>query len=418
MSDQGGLSSEQVSLLPACPLEAAAKQGQHKNSTEEESEIRDEGRGEEEEEEVASSAHLEPSTLPWPGDKDGRPQTDAWSVEKHVVEAGDEDVAGFPEEEGARKSRSRWRESMPEGERWRDDELDVQHQGRGDGSLADDEDEGDDEEEEEEEEEKWMSEKAARGFTPEVTIVRPSCKVQPEERRPFIRPDEMQLDLDTPPPPPFYQQYPEEDDKYYVCEDLCANRIKLILATAAAGVIFPLLVWGGYALLPFDTPLLQSAPLRVVYTLRCTFFAAIPILLGMVVLGLARLRHGNVRALYEAEQVDRDVAVHWHFVNQSLSLFLFFFLQLAVMATYVDQDLVKLVPLLTICFSFGRLIYWLCLFLGSTSIRAFGFGLSFHPILVMLGVNLYYVCSSMGQSAVFDVAPPTTAPPAARNWWG
>lgn len=36
----------------------------------------------------------------------------------------------------------------------------------------------------------------------------------------------------------------------------------------------------------------------------------------------------------------------------------------------------------------------------------------------MLGVNLYYVCSSMGQSAVFDVAPPTTAPPAARNWWG
>lgn len=74
----------------------------------------------------------------------------------------------------------------------------------------------------------------------------------------------------------------------------------------------------------------------------------------MLVLGLARLRHGNVRALYEAEQVDRDVAVHWHFVNQSLSLFLFFFLQLAVMATYVDQDLVKLVPLLTICFSFGR----------------------------------------------------------------
>lgn len=71
-----------------------------------------------------------------------------------------------------------------------------------------------------------------------------------------------------------------------------------------------------------------------------------------------------------------------------------------------------------LCVSPCRLIYWLCLFLGSTSIRAFGFGLSFHPILVMLGVNLYYVCSSMGQGAVFDVAPPTTAAPAARNWWG
>lgn len=65
-----------------------------------------------------------------------------------------------------------------------------------------------------------------------------------------------------------------------------------------------------------------------------------------------------------------------------------------------------------------RLIYWLCLFLGSNSLRAFGFGLSFLPILVMLGVNLYYVCSSMGQDAVFDVASPTTPPPAPRNWWG
>lgn len=74
----------------------------------------------------------------------------------------------------------------------------------------------------------------------------------------------------------------------------------------------------------------------------------------MVVLGFARLRYSNMQALFEAEQVDRDVAVHWHYVNQSLSLLVFFFLQLTVMATYVNQDLVKLVPLLTICFSIGR----------------------------------------------------------------
>lgn len=216
MSDQGGLSSEKVSLLPVSPLEAAAKQGQQNNGTEEENAIRDEGRGQEEEEKkLASSAHLEPSTLPWPGDKDGRPQTDAsngaWLGEKQVLEVGDEDVAGFPEKESATKTRSRWRESMPEGERWRDDEVEVQHEGRGDGSLADDEDEGDDEEVEGE---KWIPEKAARGFTPEVTIVRPSCKVQPGERQPFIRTDETQLDLDTSPPPPFYEPYLEEDDKY------------------------------------------------------------------------------------------------------------------------------------------------------------------------------------------------------------
>lgn len=75
---------------------------------------------------------------------------------------------------------------------------------------------------------------------------------------------------------------------------------------------------------------------------------------GMVVLGAARIRHGSMQPLYETEHVNRDVVVHWHFINESLALFLFFFLQLAVMATYINHDLVKLVPLLTIVFSFGR----------------------------------------------------------------
>lgn len=61
---------------------------------------------------------------------------------------------------------------------------------------------------------------------------------------------------------------------------MCSEKLKLALAMLAAGILFPLLVWGGYALLPFDSPLLDSAPLRVVYTLRCSFFAIIPILLG------------------------------------------------------------------------------------------------------------------------------------------
>lgn len=64
-----------------------------------------------------------------------------------------------------------------------------------------------------------------------------------------------------------------------------------------------------------------------------------------------------------------------------------------------------------------RLIYWLCLSLGST-IRGLGFGLSFLPILVMLGVNLYYVCSSVGQGSVFDIEQPTMAPPPRQRWWG
>lgn len=231
MSDQDGLISEKTSLLPAGPaaepLTAVYKVQDGKN-TEEKREMTDEEEAEEEEEEdkMATSAHLEPSTLPWPGDKDRRPQTDsndgAWP-EKGAQKPEDEEMTEEPtREESARETKSRWRESMPEGERWRDDELEVQHEGKDDGMLADDEDEGDDEEEEEEGgEAKWIPEKAALGFTPEVTIVRPSFKVQPEVRKPFIEGDEKQeTQVELDPAAQIYPQWTQPDDKYCECLSL------------------------------------------------------------------------------------------------------------------------------------------------------------------------------------------------------
>ncbi|XP_068189369.1 transmembrane protein 79 [Antennarius striatus] len=388
---------------------------------------------EEDEEEMMTSALLEPSTLPWPGDRGPQMDEDVWE-EKRVLESEawkeeeDEEVSGESRDpleelsraESDRKGKSRWRESMPEGDRWRDDEIGVRRDEKGDaGSLADDEDE--EEEEEDEDEEKggvhWNSGKATMSFIPKV-IVRSSFKEPPEESRVFMGghdKDEVQMEPDS--VGVVYPERREPDDKCYLCGSLCSETVRVSMAMLAAAVLFPLLVWGGYALLPFDPPVIVSPPLRVVYTLRCAFFAIIPILLGMVVLGLARLRFNNLKPLHQSAALSREVAAQRHFVDESLSLFLFFFLQLAVMATYIRQDLVKLVPLLTIVFVFGRLFYWLCISLGNSSIRVFGFGLSFLPILVMLGANLYFVCSSVGQGAVFDVAVPTEAPPPRMRWW-
>lgn len=228
MSDQDGVISEKTSLLPAGPAAeplTAVNKVQDDKSTEEERKITDEEE-EGKEDKIATSAHLEPSTLPWPGDKDRRPQTDsndgAWP-EKRVLEPEDKEMTEEPNrEESARKTKSRWRESMPEGERWRDDEIEVQHEGKHDGSLADDEDEGDDDEEEEKEKEgeeaKWIPEKAALGFTPEVTIVRPSFKVQPEERKLFIERDEKQeAQVELNPAAQVYPQWTQPDDKYCEC---------------------------------------------------------------------------------------------------------------------------------------------------------------------------------------------------------
>ena len=72
---------------------------------------------------------------------------------------------------------------------------------------------------------------------------------------------------------------------------------------------------------------------------------------------MSRLRSGVVRPLFD-EQVKeaefREVSVHRRFVSDSASLFLIYFLQLVVMAMYLTQGQMKLVPLLTIVFAFGR----------------------------------------------------------------
>lgn len=420
--DRAGGPSKTSGSTAAGPQTPGAEQGlEHRRM--------DEEKGEEDEKQEAkkatSSAALEPSTLLWLGDREGEKggvasesegaEGDEEREEEVERRGGSTELLEGQESQPESERKAKWRESMPEGERWRDDVDAVQGEER-DGSLADDEEEG---------EEGPVPEKVAQVFTPTV-IVRPSSKREEfplenskygemdTEKRPFLEPQ-----TPTAPPVYYYPQWTEEPDNYtHMCGGSCGDVLKLGLGIGAAAVLFPLLVWGGYALLPFDAPPLDSAPLTLVYTLRCSFFAVIPIMLGVLVQGLARLRYGALTPLYEAKvgEESREVAVHRHYVGDSLSLFLLYFLQLAVMATYISQDLLKLVPLLTIVFAFGRLIYWVCVTLGS-SVRGLGFGLSFLPILVMLGANLYFVCSSLSEGAVFDVAPPTTPPPR-QSWWG
>uniref|UniRef100_A0A4W5R1W6 Transmembrane protein 79b n=1 Tax=Hucho hucho TaxID=62062 RepID=A0A4W5R1W6_9TELE len=423
----GGPSKTSGSTAAGPQTPGAVQQGLEHRRTEEE-------KGEEDEKQEAkkatSSAALEPSTLLWLGDREGEKGGVAsesegaeGDEEEREIErrGGSTELLEGQESQPESEQKAKWRESMPEGERWRDDdEVEGDHGEERDGSLADDEEEW------EEGPVNWMPEKFAQVFTPTV-IVRPSSKQEEfplenskygeidTEKRPFLEPQTQ-----TAPPVLYYPQWTEEPDNYkHMCGGSCGDVLKLGLGIGAAAVLFPLLVWGGYALLPFDAPPLDSAPLRLVYTLRCSFFAVIPIMLGVLVQGLARLRYGALTPLYEAKvgEESREVAVHRHYVGESLSLFLLYFLQLAVMATYISQDLLKMVPLLTIVFAFGRLIYWVCVSLGS-SVRGLGFGLSFLPLLVMLGANLYFVCSSLSEGAVFDVAPPTTAPPPRQSWWG
>ncbi|XP_026340922.1 transmembrane protein 79 [Ursus arctos] len=169
----------------------------------------------------------------------------------------------------------------------------------------------------------------------------------------------------------------------------CGGRegLRAVASVGAALVLFPCLLYGAYAFLPFDAPRLPTMSSRLIYTLRCGVFATFPIVLGLLVYGLSLLCFSALRPFGEPR---REVEIHRRYVAQSVQLFILYFFNLAVLSTYLPQETLKLLPLLTGLFAVSRLIYWLTFAVGR-SFRGFGYGLTFLPLLSMLVWNLYYM---------------------------
>lgn len=267
--------------------------------------------------------------------------------------------------------------------------------------------------------EEKQREEAVQVFSPQVTVLRSTPLGSKDfwdaetEKIPF-------LGAHVPPAEDYYADwFPEPQHSKCACCGGNRDALKAGVSLCTAALLFPFLVWGGYVFLPFDAPLLDSAAMRLVYTLRCSVFATVPIILGWLVLGVSRLRSGDLRPDGVCEE-SALVRVHRRFLADSASLFLLYVVQLAVMAMYLSQEQLKLVPLLTIVFAVGRLVYWLAASLGS-SVRGFGFGMSFLPSLTMLVANIYFIFTLEAAGSIFAQQGDTLhdPPPAPKQrFWG
>ncbi|XP_004027016.1 transmembrane protein 79 [Gorilla gorilla gorilla] len=240
-----------------------------------------------------------------------------------------------------------------------------------------------------------LPEKAARAFVPidlqcierqpqEDLIVR--CEAGEGECRTFMPPRVTH-------PDPTERKWAEAVVRPPGCScggcGSCGDRewLRAVASMGAALILFPCLLYGAYAFLPFDVPRLPTMSSRLIYTLRCGVFATFPIVLGILVYGLSLLCFSALRPFGEPR---REVEIHRRYVAQSVQLFILYFFNLAVLSTYLPQDTLKLLPLLTGLFAVSRLIYWLTFAVGR-SFRGFGYGLTFLPLLSMLMWNLYYM---------------------------
>uniref|UniRef100_A0A9L0RUI1 Transmembrane protein 79 n=1 Tax=Equus caballus TaxID=9796 RepID=A0A9L0RUI1_HORSE len=161
----------------------------------------------------------------------------------------------------------------------------------------------------------------------------------------------------------------------------CGGRegLRAVASVGAALILFPCLLYGAYALLPFDAPRLPTMSSRLVYTLRCGVFATFPIILGLLVYGLSLLCFSALRPFGEPR---REVEIHRQYVAQSVQLFILYFFNLAVLSTYLPQETLKLLPLLTGLFAISRLALSSLLPILLFSLRKTGPELTSMPIFL------------------------------------
>ncbi|XP_053551646.1 transmembrane protein 79 [Bombina bombina] len=163
--------------------------------------------------------------------------------------------------------------------------------------------------------------------------------------------------------------------------------LKIVLSFIISVIILPPLMYGAYALLPFDVPVMPDVTTRLVYTLRCGVFASFPIVLGVIIQGISRLCTSYFDPF---KPKVREVTIHQRFVKQGTFLFVLYIFNLAVLATYLPQDYLKLIPLLICLFVISQLIYWLSFAVGRP-FRSFGYGMTFMPLVCMLACNLFFI---------------------------
>ncbi|NXX99823.1 TMM79 protein, partial [Centropus bengalensis] len=143
-------------------------------------------------------------------------------------------------------------------------------------------------------------------------------------------------------------------------------------------VLCPCLIYGAYVFLPFDAPLMPTVSARLVYTLRCAAFATFPIVLGAISQHLPELSQ-TPRAPFPGQNLLGTVPPQPTKPGPA---------EREKTGKPITSASPPRSPRSAPTSVLSRLIYWVSYAIGR-SFRAFGFSLTFLPLLAMLLWNLY-----------------------------
>ena len=171
------------------------------------------------------------------------------------------------------------------------------------------------------------------------------------------------------------------------------NLVKTL--TVSAVISMAIYFYIGFYYMPIAVPENPNWTDRIIFTLRWGIIEILPLVAGILVVGNSR---GNNLAVASNPSDPKQVippggAVHVRFVANTVEQILIHLPGLFALASYVQPENLKLIPMIALLFFIGRIIYWIG-YMHKPLYRVYGFSFSTFPALCILGYATFCLLKS------------------------
>ena len=135
-----------------------------------------------------------------------------------------------------------------------------------------------------------------------------------------------------------------------------ADQKKVAVGALSGALSMALLVWFFFSILP--SPALKDDVLsRIIFTLQMNVIGALPLFVGIAIVGNGRFLSNAIDPLRHAE--NKKLEINGRFVDNTLQQNFIFLVGTLALSTFLMGETIKLISALTIVYVIARIVFWI-----------------------------------------------------------
>lgn len=167
---------------------------------------------------------------------------------------------------------------------------------------------------------------------------------------------------------------------------------KVKVGAATAAIISIVFIYTGYQIFPFVLTPMVTIGDKLAFVIQCEIFALLMLVAGIAAVANQRFLH---KEAIDGATIDLPISIqiNLRYNQNTLEQFVLAVVAHLVLATVVEPDSLKIIPILVCWWIIGRIMFWIGYHVYPVG-RAVGFGSTFYPTIGVIGYNIYRIISS------------------------